>query len=442
MKNFKPFYFVFAGLLFAAIACSTTRALGWDQYTALPNATGGDAAAQLDLCACYALGESVPENERMKDCEAAEKDPSKTPPTTEGLKMYFQTMLDKAKNGNMKEAEAMARELVIPNHEAWFKKVFGEKAGSRLALDYDKNCKKYYGDFHVEQFLQTLVERSEKGIEVVALISPGPKATGSQNQVMRAMKKPVPLYSVRVGGLHLWSFVYVDGKFRHAGKMHRSLPSNDTEFESKPDPKESEEEEAALRREKEAITQYKKDCEAAEKDPSKTPPTNDGLKKYFQTMLDKAENGNMKEAKAMMQEFIVQNHEAWFKKVFGEKVGSRMASDYSENFRKYYEGDNLDELLQEMIKRSKEGIKVTAFVSPGHGGTGGQNQVMRAMKKPVALYSVRMGGTHYWSFVYVDGKFRHAGKMYHSLLSDKPAKKKPPVDVREPRTMETESKTE
>ena len=60
--------------------------------------------------------------------------------------------------------------------------------------------------------LDELVARSTGGISALRIVDPDDlNATGGQQKVLAARKKPVPLYSVRLGGLYFWSFVYVDG---------------------------------------------------------------------------------------------------------------------------------------------------------------------------------------------------------------------------------------
>jgi hypothetical protein len=55
-------------------------------------------------------------------------------------------------------------------------------------------------------------------------------ANGLQEAAMKAMKTPVPIYTVNMVepgktiGQSLWSFVYVDGGFRYIGKLKATKP--------------------------------------------------------------------------------------------------------------------------------------------------------------------------------------------------------------------------
>lgn len=145
------------------------------------------------------------------------------PETTDGLKTYFQTMLREAKFGDRQFAEQLCNDLIIPNYESWFEDIFGPINGGRLAADYAMILKKTMREGTLLD-LDKLADRSKDGISVLRLVDPEDfNATGGQKKVLTAMKKPIPLYSVRLGGLHIWSFVFVDGNFRLAGKMYHAL---------------------------------------------------------------------------------------------------------------------------------------------------------------------------------------------------------------------------
>jgi hypothetical protein len=69
------------------------------------------------------------------------------------------------------------------------------------------------------------VQGGRTEVLVRRLERPGEEATGLQNDALKAMKRPTPLYSVRLvkpgetTGFHLWSFVRAGGGFRYVGKM-------------------------------------------------------------------------------------------------------------------------------------------------------------------------------------------------------------------------------
>ncbi len=125
--------------------------------------------------------------------------------------------------GKRNEALAMGRALVIPEAAKWFDEHFPEATAKRLTEEYTELAGRIdtlvdiFPMLHERGQTQLLVERHEDPKDL--------SATGYQSMAMGAMTKPTRLYSVRWlepgedAGFSLWSFVYVDGAFRFAGKM-------------------------------------------------------------------------------------------------------------------------------------------------------------------------------------------------------------------------------
>ena len=145
------------------------------------------------------------------------------PDTPEGLKQQMTDLYAAAKAGDKKMAD-LAQPLVLPKHEAYFREDFGEEKGAKVAAEYGKILPMFAPEF--EKLFAKLVKEGQSEIAVLRFEKgPDPKAVGFQNDAMAAMKKPVPIYSVRFVkpgerlGQHVYSFVYVDGGFRMVGKM-------------------------------------------------------------------------------------------------------------------------------------------------------------------------------------------------------------------------------
>ena len=155
----------------------------------------------------------------------------KYPDTADGLKQWATDMLAAEKAGEKDKFSEAAREAILPNHEAWFKAMFGDETGGKLEAEYGKlvaDTAKYEG-----QIRELFHERNEKGQTEVAAMriekADDKNATGAQKKAMHAMKTPTPLYTIRFtepgkdAGFTLWSFVYVDGGFRLVGKL-KAIP--------------------------------------------------------------------------------------------------------------------------------------------------------------------------------------------------------------------------
>ena len=148
------------------------------------------------------------------------------PETADGLKRFFEAMLDAAKSGDMDKARALERSLIIPNYDTWFRDTFGAINGAKLAGEYKA--------FAAEQKISSLwsfpelIERAKGGISTYGIRTPtDPNSSGGQKEVLAAMEKSTALYVVEFGGLEILNFVYVEGGFRLAGKMYQSLPNSD-----------------------------------------------------------------------------------------------------------------------------------------------------------------------------------------------------------------------
>ncbi len=138
-----------------------------------------------------------------------------------GLRDHMVAILKKVAAGEDVVDDCKA--LLIPNHKAWFKHVFGEEMGSKLGDDYDKAAES------IGQLTSLFKGVHESGKTVVDVISvdnaSSTLATGLQVSALKAMKNPVKLYSVKfvepgeLAGMKLWSFVFVDGGWRLASKM-------------------------------------------------------------------------------------------------------------------------------------------------------------------------------------------------------------------------------
>lgn len=167
--------------------------------TATSNTAGGDTTAPTNTASTY-------------------------PDSTDGLKKLISDILAASKAGDKEKVSTLVKSLMLTNHEAWFKQTFGDDKGAKLSADYGK----FLGDFEpsASELFAKMVEKGQTNIQVDRFAKAGdPKAVGLQEDALKAMKSAVPLYSVRLlepgkdTGMHLYSFVYVDGAFRFISKL-------------------------------------------------------------------------------------------------------------------------------------------------------------------------------------------------------------------------------
>jgi hypothetical protein len=144
--------------------------------------------------------------------------------STDGLKKLMSDILDAQKSGDKDKFDSLVKSLKLPDADAWFKKVFGDDKGPKVAAQYKSNTDALEQD--LARLFTKIVNDGQTEIKITRLEkADDPQATGNQKDVLAAMKNPVPIYSARFVkpgetlGMHLYNYVYVDGTFRAVGKM-------------------------------------------------------------------------------------------------------------------------------------------------------------------------------------------------------------------------------
>ncbi len=142
-----------------------------------------------------------------------------------GLQTVIEELLAAGKAGDANKVEAIARGMVLPDHEAWFRRTFGAERAPRLAADYEKLIATL--EKELDGLLAQVIRENRTTVRIKSFRSADDaNANGNQKRALRAMKTKVTLYSVRlaraedkVGGIHFYSFVHTGGAFRVLGKM-------------------------------------------------------------------------------------------------------------------------------------------------------------------------------------------------------------------------------
>ncbi len=186
----------------------------------------------------------------LSGCESAPEDPSNAE-----LRALVENILAAAKDGQKERVNEFARGLLLPDHEAWFKRVLGEEAGTKLAAEYSKKLPVF--EFENRVYFEALAGRrptidvtrmevvpgEQPGEFGVAYIRGSHRGVASREKFEKmekevrkaavlAMRNPVPLYEIsfmstssRAQGsanrkpTHLRWIVRVDGAFRLVGTL-------------------------------------------------------------------------------------------------------------------------------------------------------------------------------------------------------------------------------
>jgi hypothetical protein len=167
--------------------------------------------------------------------------PAQPEPHADSLDRFRELATDwigAAKAGRIAELRATTSELRLPDAMAWFTATFGDEPANRLDAEYSQ----YFSE--LEQSLEGLINVVQHDhrdqIEVRRHTDPSDEtATAYQVDALRAMKKPLALYTLqlrtaasteRLDRVTVWSFVHVDGKFRLVGKMKTLTPVPDDDL--------------------------------------------------------------------------------------------------------------------------------------------------------------------------------------------------------------------
>jgi hypothetical protein len=142
-----------------------------------------------------------------------------------GLRAIVEELLAAGKAGDATRVEAICRQMVLPDHEAWFRRVFGAELAPKLAAEYKRLIDQLEKEF--DGLLAQVIKENRTTVRVRSFRrADDADANGHQKRALRAMKSKLTLYSARlaraedkVGGIHFYSFVHVGGSFRFLGKM-------------------------------------------------------------------------------------------------------------------------------------------------------------------------------------------------------------------------------
>ena len=140
------------------------------------------------------------------------------------------------------------------------------------------------------------------------------------------------------------------------------------------------------------------------------------LKAQIEEILQAVRDDNVKLLRTHVDKLKLPNHKAWFAETFGPEVGGRVAKEYAAHLAKFQK--EIQGLFQQAVKEGRTVIQVDAVQKPDdREATGLQDDALKAMKTPRALYTLhlskrgREASMSVRSFVLVDGAFRLIGDM-------------------------------
>ena len=108
-------------------------------------------------------------------------------------------------------------------------------------------------------------------------------------------------------------------------------------------------------------------------------------------------------------EILLPDPKVWFKEHFESEDAGKLLEEYiigSEGIASF------PQAISEARDSGQEPLQIsTVSILNIEEGTGLQSNALNKMKTPVTLYSFRINGIHFWSFVHHKGSFKIVGKM-------------------------------
>lgn len=182
--------------------------------------------ATLMLFACSPL----PGNARpwSNNAQAGASTASAYPESETGLRALIQDMLNAVASESTDKMDSHFSGLAIPNHAAWFAKVFGPEEGARLDAKYSELLPRISSK--LSQRFSHALDGQMNDVSISVLEKPANASGSLDRAIFAAMAQPVPIYRANGIGpiynstspgpmsrfpIYLGDFVFVEGAFRY-----------------------------------------------------------------------------------------------------------------------------------------------------------------------------------------------------------------------------------
>lgn len=136
----------------------------------------------------------------------------------------IQSLLQAVRSGKETEVSELNKKMLLPDPQGWFKTVFGDDAGAKLAEQYKEWAKFMKSDRSAEE-LKLVLDSGRSELVVREIVETG-DANHYQDQILSTMVIKPEIYQIRLikhGSpgefFDLGFFMYVDGAFRNIGDL-------------------------------------------------------------------------------------------------------------------------------------------------------------------------------------------------------------------------------
>jgi TonB family protein len=140
------------------------------------------------------------------------------PESQDGLKALVDDMLAAQTVRDKVKTASYLSNLIIPDHEAWFTKIFGSEEGTRLESKYVELLSQLPDK--ISQRFKYAIDGQRTDVKITVLQKPIDPSARLGRAITEAMLQPIPIYLASGSSPNekfpatLGEFVYVDGAFR------------------------------------------------------------------------------------------------------------------------------------------------------------------------------------------------------------------------------------
>jgi hypothetical protein len=178
----------------------------------------------LPACACGSQKQRTVTAEKPEPVFYQTPAIDELPQSEIALQNLIEDLLGLVKAKEWSRASKLLNGLVLPDHQAWFKTVFGDVKGSQLAADYASFANFLASEPGAKELNSPIMNgRTRIHIE---MIKPTGDKRNFRDQILSAMRLNTPIYLVLLTNsrdpkdfFHLGYFAQLDGRFRSIGKL-------------------------------------------------------------------------------------------------------------------------------------------------------------------------------------------------------------------------------
>lgn len=140
------------------------------------------------------------------------------PDSADGLKLLLQDVFAAMKSKDGQKTSSCFSAMIVPDHDAWFAKMFGPAEGPRMGAKYAQLLPGMPAKLKSSFEYAMKDDRTNVKVSVVQKSGTG---SGLGRAIIEAMTTPVPLYVAngtspkQQFGASIGDFIYIDGGFRY-----------------------------------------------------------------------------------------------------------------------------------------------------------------------------------------------------------------------------------